>query len=117
MTKRLFPLLLLLVALTALGGLGPALAQDNVLVMARSADTTGLDPHTQTAFASHRLLELIYEPLVELDAELNIIPALAESWAFNEDATSLTLNLREGVTFHDGSAMDSAEVRQFLAHP
>ncbi|MCY4024029.1 MAG: ABC transporter substrate-binding protein [Anaerolineaceae bacterium] len=111
MTKRLFPLLLLLVALTPLGGLGPALAQDNVLVMARSADTTGLDPHTRTAFASYRLLELIYEPLVELDAELNIIPALAESWAFNEDATSLTLNLREGVTFHDGSAMDSADVR------
>ena len=48
---------------------------------------------------------------MELDAELNIIPALAESWAFNEDATSLTLNLRQGVTFHDGSAMDSADVR------
>src|SRR5690606_16910738 len=45
-------------------------AQDgggNVLIMARSADTTGLDPHTQTAFASFRLLELIYDPLVNLD--------------------------------------------------
>ena len=111
MSRRLLSVLLLLCALTALTGPGQLLAQDNVLVMARSADTTGLDPHTQTAFASHRLLELIYEPLVELDAELNLVPALAESWAFNMDATSLTLNLRAGVTFHDGSAMDSADVR------
>ena len=39
----------------------PTLAQDNknVLIMARATDATGLDPHTQTAFASFRLLELI----------------------------------------------------------
>ncbi len=100
-------LLLIVMSISVL----PAAAQDNVLVMARAADTTGLDPHTQTAFASFRLLELIYEPLVDLDADLNIIPALAESWAFNDDATVLTLNLRPGVTFHDGSAMTSEDVR------
>jgi peptide/nickel transport system substrate-binding protein len=89
----------------------PALAQeDNVLVMAREADATGLDPHTQTAFASFRLLELIYEPLVNLDAELNVIPSLAESWEFNDDATQLTLNLRQGVTFHDGADFTAEDV-------
>ncbi len=94
----------------------PAAAQDesNTLVMARAADATGLDPHTQTAFASFRLLELIYEPLVTLDADLNIVPALAESWAFNDDATQLTLNLRQGVTFHDGSDFTSADVKASL---
>lgn len=92
---------------------GVSAAQDtsNTLIMARAADTTGLDPHTQTAFASFRLLELIYEPLVNLDADLNIVPALAESWAFNEDATMLTMKLREGVTFHDGSAFTSEDVK------
>jgi len=90
----------------------PASAQDgNVLVMARAADATGLDPHTQTAFASFRLLELIYEPLVTLDADLNVVPALAESWEFSEDAMTLTFHLREGVTFHDGSEMDAEDVR------
>jgi peptide/nickel transport system substrate-binding protein len=88
----------------------PAAAQDNVLVMARAADTTGLDPHTQTAFASFRLLELIYEPLVNLDADLNVIPALAESWEFNDEATQLTMYLRQGVTFHDGSAFTAEDV-------
>jgi len=91
----------------------PGLAQDstNVLVMARSADTTGLDPHTQTAFASFRLLELIYEPLVNLDPALNIIPALAESWTFSDDSKTLTMNLRQGVKFHDGSDFTSEDVK------
>lgn len=103
---------LLFVTMLALGvTLLPAAAQGNILVMARAADTTGLDPHTQTAFASFRLLELIYEPLVDLDADLNIIPALAESWEFNDDATMLTLHLRPDVTFHDGSDMTSADVK------
>lgn len=88
-----------------------AMAQSDTLVVARAADTTGLDPHTQTAFASFRLLELIYEPLVVLDGDLNIEPALAESWEFSDDATVLTMQLRQGVTFHDGSPMTSADVK------
>ncbi len=90
----------------------PTLAQDNsnILIMARAADATGLDPHTQTAFASFRLLELIYEPLVTLDANLNLQPALAESWEFAEDGMTLTFHLRQGVTFHDGSDFTSADV-------
>lgn len=108
MLKKLFLLFTISLLILSLGV--PALAQDNVLIMARAADTTGLDPHTQTAFASFRLLELIYEPLVNLDADLNVVPALAESWAFNDDATQLTLNLRQGVTFHDGSAFSAEDV-------
>ncbi len=105
--------IVLMMMLVALVSVVPALAQggNNTLVMARAADTTGLDPHTQTAFASFRLLELIYEPLVTLDADLNIIPALAESWKFSDDAKTLTFTLRQGVTFHDGSAFTSEDVK------
>ncbi len=88
-------------------------AQDeggNVLIMARAADTTGLDPHTQTAFASFRLLELIYEPLVNLDENLDLVPALAESWEFSDDAQTLTLYLRKGVTFHNGAEFTAEDV-------
>lgn len=109
------PLTLSLIVLAALlfGALSPIAAQDggNILIMARAADTTGLDPHTQTAFASARLLELIYEPLVLLDADLNLIPGLAESWEFSDDATQLTFTLRQGVKFHDGSDFTSEDVK------
>src|SRR5262245_494454 len=97
-------MLLCLITLFALF-IGVVSAQDNpnILIMARAADTTGLDPHTQTAFASFRLLELIYEPLVNLDANLNVVPSLAESWEFGDDGLSLTLHLRQGVKFHNGA--------------
>ena len=105
---------LLLIGIIALlaGSLGMTWAQDsgNVLVMARAADTTGLDPHTQTAFASFRLLELIYEPLVNLNAELVVVPSLAETWTFAEDGKTLTLNLRQGVTFHNGADFTAEDV-------
>lgn len=109
MLKNLFRMTLLLTAL--LGVFGLSSAQGNILIMARAADTTGLDPHTQTAFASLRLLELVYEPLVNLDADLNIVPSLAETWEFSDDAMTLTMNLRAGVTFHDGSDFTSADVK------
>ena len=110
--KKMARILILISALLVVAL--PTLAQDtptgNVLVMARAVDATGLDPHTQTAFASFRLLELIYEPLVELDPELNVIPGLAESWEFSEDGLTLTFSLRQGITFHDGSDFTSADV-------
>lgn len=87
-------------------------AQDmsNTLIMARAQDATGLDPHTQTTFASLRLLELIYEPLVATDSNLNLQPALATGWEFSDDGMTLTFTLREGVTFHDGSDFTAEDV-------
>ncbi|MBP0645321.1 ABC transporter substrate-binding protein, partial [Mycobacterium tuberculosis] len=60
------------------------------LRMAWSQDATGLDPHKQTAFSSIRLLELIYEPLVRPDANLQIVPAVADSWQFSSNGKELT---------------------------
>lgn len=91
--------------------LAPAAAQDdNTLIMARAIDATGLDPHTQTAFASLRLTELIYETLVRTDENLELVPGLAESWEFSDDGLQLTFTLRQGVTFHDGTEFTSADV-------
>jgi peptide/nickel transport system substrate-binding protein len=112
MPKLLRVLLTLTLLTLVLVGTLPTQAQSkNTLIMARAADTTGLDPHKQTAFASLRLLELIYEPLVMLDANLNIVPALAESWQFSDDSKQLTMMLRKGVKFHDGSDFSSADVK------
>lgn len=106
--KKLGLLILSLSLLLMSIGIGSA--QDNTLIMARAVDATGLDPHTQTAFASLRLLELIYEPLVTTDQDLNLAPALATDWEFSEDGMALTFTLREGVTFHDGSAFTAEDV-------
>lgn len=80
------------------------------LLVARTGDITGLDPHTATAFQTVQALELVHGTLVRLDADLNVVPGLAESWEYSEDATTLTFTLREGVTYHDGDPFTSADV-------
>ncbi|WP_180901612.1 ABC transporter substrate-binding protein [Martelella soudanensis] len=92
-------------ALTAM----PAAAA--TLKMAWSQDATGLDPHKQTAFASIRLLELIYEPLARTDAELNVVPAIAVSWEFSEDGKTLTFKLDPNAKFSNGDKVMPADVK------
>jgi peptide/nickel transport system substrate-binding protein len=81
------------------------------LRMAWSQDATGLDPHKQTAFSSLRLLELIYEPLVRLDNDLNVVPAIAASWEFAPDAKTLTFKLDPNAKFSTGEAVTPADVK------
>lgn len=81
------------------------------LIVARAADAKGLDPHKQTAFSSFRLLELIYEPLLGLNENLEVEPNLADSWTWSEDGLTLTMNLHPDVKFHNGDVMTSADVK------
>ncbi|MDR2564968.1 MAG: ABC transporter substrate-binding protein [Bifidobacteriaceae bacterium] len=41
-------------------------------------------------------------------------PQLAESWEVSDDATVYTLKLKQGITFHDGTAFDAAVLKQNL---
>lgn len=81
------------------------------LDVAWSQDATGLDPHTQPGFATIRLLELMYEPLVRLDAQLELQPAIAQSWSFSDDGLQLTFMLDPAAMFHDGTLVTSADVQ------
>ncbi len=93
------------------GGTLAGSASAETLRMAWSQDATGLDPHKQTAFSSQRLLELIYEPLVRTDAELKIVPAIADSWEFSENGTVLTFKINPNATFQGGAPVTSADVK------
>ncbi len=90
-------------------------AQAATLRMAWSQDATGLDPHKQTAFSSLRLLELIYEPLVNMDPQLNVIPGIAASWEFSSDAKTLTFKLDPKAKFSTGAQVTSADVKASFA--
>lgn len=98
-------------ALAIAAALTAAPASAETLKMAWSQDATGLDPHKQTAFASIRLLELVYEPLVRTDAELNVVPAIASSWEFSEDGKTLTFNLDPNAKFSNGDKVMPADVK------
>ena len=99
------------VAMATLLSVAAVPVQAASLRMAWAQDATGLDPHKQTAFSSLRLLELIYEPLVRLDADLNVVPAIADSWEFSADGKTLTFKLNPGAKFSDGAGVTSADVK------
>ena len=87
-----------------------AAAAGGRVVVGRTGDIDNLDPHLATAFQTIDALELVYDTLFELDANLDIQPGLAADYSYSDDGTELTLNLREGVTFHDGDPFTSADV-------
>jgi len=101
-----------LAVVTLLGTASFALpSQAATLRMAWSQDATGLDPHKQTAFSSLRLLEMIYEPLVWLDKDLNVAPAIAKNWEFSPDGLTLTFKLDPAAKFSTGAQVTSDDVK------
>jgi ABC-type transport system substrate-binding protein len=52
----------------------------------------------------------IFDGLVALDPGLNIVPALADTWTISRDGRIYTIHLRDGVRFHDGAPLTSADV-------
>jgi peptide/nickel transport system substrate-binding protein len=80
------------------------------LVAAISADPQGLDPHITSAHSSFEILENVYDTLVTVDDNLNMVPSLAESWEISEDNLTWTFYLREGVKFHNGRDLTAADV-------
>ena len=53
---------------------------------------------------------LVFESLVEKNADAEPEPLLATAWEYNDDRTELTLELREGVTFHSGRDFTAEDV-------
>jgi peptide/nickel transport system substrate-binding protein len=77
-------------------------------------DPDALDPATAGTYAGRIVFASLCDRLVDIDANLNIVPMLATGWRWAEDARSLTLTLREGVMFHDGEPFNAESVRTNL---
>ena len=87
-----------------------------VLKIANTANITTWDPvasfSTEAAYMANS-----YEQLLRINAPGSaeeFTPLLAESWESNDDGTVWTFHLREGVTFHDGEALNADAVVKSL---
>jgi peptide/nickel transport system substrate-binding protein len=81
------------------------------LVIGVTTDADTLFPWKATQFQAVAVLQNIYGTLTEFDKDLAVVPGLAKSWEASPDGMSLTMKLRDGVTFSDGSAFDSKDVK------
>ncbi|MEQ1785705.1 MAG: ABC transporter substrate-binding protein [Acidimicrobiales bacterium] len=71
-------------------------------------------PEAQLAISGIQVARTIYDTLTAPNADGEIEPYLAESVEPNADFTEWTIKLREGITFHDGSALDAQIVKDNL---
>lgn len=74
-----------------------------------SSEVTTLDPHFFHLSSNTEIDKLVYSGLVTQDAELKVVPDLAESWRTLDD-THWEFKLRQGVTFHDGTPFTADDV-------
>lgn len=101
-------------ALTVLAALPAAgVAQPRTgLVIGVQLEPPHLDP---TASAAAAIDEIVYanvfEGLTRIDADGNVVFGLAERWAVSEDGLTYTFHLRPNARFHDGSVLDSGDVK------
>jgi peptide/nickel transport system substrate-binding protein len=79
------------------------------LVVGLASAPRGLDPHLYNDFVSFEVCANAFEGLTRLDRNLGVEPALAESWS-SPDELTWHFRLRPGVRFHDGRAVQSADV-------
>jgi peptide/nickel transport system substrate-binding protein len=80
------------------------------LIAAIAGEPDQLDPHKTSAYFSFEVLENVFDTLVQPDANLEMRPALAQSWEVSPDQLTWTFHLRKGVTFHDGTPFTAGDV-------
>ena len=80
------------------------------LVIAMASDILSMDPYKYDEGPTNQVMLHIYEAMLMQDADMKFQPCLAESWETSDDGLTWTFHLREGVKFHDGEEMDSADV-------
>jgi peptide/nickel transport system substrate-binding protein len=81
------------------------------ITFALEQDPVHVAPFGAILTSNHWGKQAAYDSLVEWDRNLNLKPALAESWRIAADQKSITFNLRRGVRFHNGKELDAADVK------
>jgi peptide/nickel transport system substrate-binding protein len=77
-------------------------------------DIDSLDPHYATGAGTKEVLFNIFEGLVKPDENGNLNPAVASEFKISEDNKVYTFTLREGIKFHDGSAVTVEDIKYSL---
>jgi len=81
----------------------------NVLRLVTEAPRS-LDPLDATSVYESISLNQIFDGLVAFDPSMNVLPRLASTWTISRDGRIYTLDLHEGVRFHDGTPLTAEDV-------
>jgi len=85
-------------------------AYGDTIIMGTGGDASNLLPVLASDGASGEVNGLVYNGLVDVDKNQQLIGGLAESWEVSPDNLKITFHLRKGVLWHDGVPFTSADV-------
>lgn len=101
-------------AAATLGLAAGAASAQTTLRIGLAEDPDVLDPSLGRTYVGRIVFASLCDKLFDIDADLNIVPQLALSHEVSEDGKALTIALRDGVVFHDGTPMDAEAVKYSL---
>jgi len=91
-------------------GQPPTVPQGGTLKVAIIGEPPNLDVATMPADLVTMIGQHIFEQLFAFDEQYGIKPMLAQSYVVAPDGKTYTIQLRQGVKFHNGQEMTSADV-------
>lgn len=94
-----------------LGAVAQVSDNDKILRVYHGAYPDVIDPQQSSYINELDILGLLYEGLTRLDTNQETVPAAAESWEYNDDATQITFHLRDGLQYSDGSPLTAERFR------
>lgn len=101
----------LLIALLASAAFAAPVSAQTTLDIAIVGEADTFDPMVSTKDVVSIVTQHFVETLFTFDENWAVAPLLATSLpAISDDGKTYTIGIREGITFHDGSTMDSADV-------
>lgn len=104
------PVLAAILFATATPAMQASAQEESVLRVVPYADLRNLDPVWTTAIITRHHAYMIYDTLFGLDENLEPKPQMVGDYEVSDDNLSYTFTLRDGLTFHDGSPVTSADV-------
>lgn len=108
--KRTIFAVALMVALV--GGLASAQTarRGGALRVGLDSDAPNMDPHQSTAAVDRQVFQNLFDKLVDVNQDLQIVPMLALSWTISGDGRTYIFKLRPNVVFHDGTPFNADAV-------
>lgn len=85
--------------------------EGGTLIFGTAKEMSSPHPWTTTSSVDKSIKRsTMFEPLSDVALDGSLVPILATSWVGNDDLSAWTYHLREGVLFHNGDEMTSADV-------
>ncbi|SFN49300.1 peptide/nickel transport system substrate-binding protein [Roseovarius lutimaris] len=91
-------------------GIGATSLHAQDLRIGLQEDPDVLDPDQSRTFVGRIVYASLCDKLVDITPNLEIVPQLATGWNWSDDGLELTMTLRDGVTFHDGTPFNAEAV-------